>query len=239
MNSNIRIVLVNTSHPGNIGAAARAMKTMGLEQLYLVNPRYFPHVDATARAAGADDILENAVITSSLFDALQGSSVVFGTSIRFRDVSLPKLEIKEASQLIIKEAREHIVTIVFGPETSGLSNDDLDHCNYQLYIPTNPSFTSLNLAAAVQIVAYEVRNTDRAHDAMILSDNLDELATIEEMRLFYKHLQEILVKIKFLDFKNPRKMLSRLKILFNRARVQKNEVNILRGILTAIQSKLK
>ncbi len=243
MNSSIRIVLVNPSHPGNIGAVARAMKTMELQNLYLVKPKHFPDVDATARAAGADDILENAVIVDLLADALKGSSVVFGTSVRNRALSLPKLQVKDAAQVIIKEAQTHTVAIVFGRENNGLSNEELEQCNYHLYIPTNPEFYSLNLAAAVQLVAYEIkmaRQPNPVNIEMVITDlDTQELANAEEMQSFYQHLQQVLAAIKFLDLKNPRKVLSRLKLLFNRARVQKNEINILRGILTAIQSKLK
>jgi len=236
VSSKIKIILVNPSHPGNIGAAARAMKTMGLEHLYLVKPKYFPHVDATARAAGADDILESAIITDSLADALKGSSVVFGTSVRLRDLSLPKVTPKEAAQIIIKEEK-HSVAIVFGRENNGLSNDELEQCNYHLYIPTNPNFSSLNLAAAVQLIAYEIKIIQQSIAPP--ATDVQKLANAEEMQSFYQHLQQILVMIKFLDLKNPRKVLSRLKILFNRARVQKNEINILRGILSAIQLRLK
>lgn len=239
MNSNIRIVLVNTSHPGNIGAVARAMKTMELERLYLVEPKHFPHVDATARAAGADDILKNAVVTSSLIDALKDSNVIFGTSVRLRDLSLSKLDLKEAAKIIVKEARAHTVAIVFGRENNGLSNDELEQCNYHLCIPTNPNFSSLNLAAAVQLVAYEIKMAQQTNAVLTTTTDTQELATGEEMQSFYQHLQQTLAMIKFLDLKNPRKVLSRLKLLFNRARVQKNEINILRGILTAIQSRLK
>lgn len=236
MNTNIRIVLVNPSHPGNIGAVARAMKTMELKHLYLVKPKNFPHVDATARAAGADDILANATVTSSLTDALKGSNVVFGTSARLRALSLPKLQPKEAAQIIIKTAPTHIVTIIFGRENNGLTNEELELCNYHLYIPTNPAFYSLNLAAAVQLVAYEIKMLQPVDN--IKNTITEELATTEELQAFYQHLQQILIAIKFLDLKNPRKVLSRLMLLFNRTRLNKNEVNILRGILTAIQSKL-
>jgi tRNA (cytidine32/uridine32-2'-O)-methyltransferase len=239
MNSNIRIILVNPSHPGNIGAVARAMKTMELEHLYLVKPKNFPNVDATARAAGADDILENAVITSSLGDALKNSNVVFGTSVRSRAISLPKLNPKEAAKIITKKAQTDVVAIVFGRENNGLTNDELELCNYHLYIPTNPDFYSLNLAAAVQLVAYEIKMMRASKTTTTTATTTQELANSEEMQSFYHHLQQILTTIKFLDLKNPRKVMSRLKILFNRAQLEKNEINILRGILTAIQSRIK
>jgi tRNA (cytidine32/uridine32-2'-O)-methyltransferase len=239
VSSKIKIVLVNPSHPGNIGATARAMKTMELQHLYLVKPKYFPHVDATARAAGADDILESAVITDSFADALKGSNIVFGASVRLRDLSLPKVAPREAAQIIIKEAQVHTVAIVFGRENNGLSNAELEQCNYHLYIPTNPNFGSLNLAAAVQIVAYEIKMMRQPNIATKPTIDTQELASAEEMQSFYQHLQQTLNMLEFLDLKNPRKVLSRLKILFNRAHVQTNEINILRGILTAIQLRLK
>lgn len=232
---NIRIVLVNPSHPGNIGAVARAMKTMGLENLYLVKPKIFPHVDATARATGADDILAKAIITASLSEALIGSKLVFGTSVRFRTLSLPKLELKAAAKIIQQEATNHLVTIIFGRENNGLTNAELELCNYQLYISTNPNFCSLNLAAAVQLVAYEINRTKPNN---ILPTTAAELATNEQLQALYQHLQHILVNSGFLTIKHPRKVLAKLKLLFNRAQLEENEVQILRGILTAIQTKI-
>lgn len=217
MYPNIRIILVNPSHPGNIGAVARAMKTMELEHLYLVQPKNFPHVDATARAVGADDILAKVTITSSLTDALKGSHLVFGTSSRIRALSLPKIEPREAAKVIVSEAQNHIIAIVFGRESNGLTNDELEQCNYHIHIPTNPNFNSLNLAAAVQLIAYEIRIMQKPNAAIINSE-IEELATACETQSFYEHLQQILTMIKFLDLKNPRKVLSRLKLLFNRER---------------------
>lgn len=240
MKSHIKIILVNPSHPGNIGAVARAMKTMELEHLYLVTPKHFPHVDATARAAGADDILENAIVTASLVDALKNSNLIFGTSNRDRALSLPKVTPRQAAQIITRDSQTHMVAIVFGRENNGLSNNELEQCNYHLYIPANPLFNSLNIASAVQLIAYEIKILQDAAPAnIIINKNTQELATAEEMQLFYQHLQQVLTAIKFLDLKNPRKILSRLKLLFNRAQVQKNEVNILRGILAAIQLNLE
>lgn len=231
---NVRIVLVNPSHPGNIGAVARAMKTMGLENLYLVNPKIFPHVDATARAAGADDILAKATITTSLPETLTGSKIVFGTSARLRTLSLPKLTPKAAAKIINQKATNHPVTIIFGRENNGLTNAELELCNYHIYIPTNSNFNSLNLAAAVQLIAYEIHMT-KPH---IKQSSAEDLATNEQLQDFYQHLQQILVTSGFLTIKHPRKVLSKLILLFNRARLEKNEVQILRGILTAIQTKI-
>jgi tRNA (cytidine32/uridine32-2'-O)-methyltransferase len=236
MHKNIRIVLVATSHPGNIGAVARAMKTMGLTNLYLVEPKTFPHVDATARAAGADDILAHAVIVSSLEQAIASCNLVIGTSARTRAISLPILEPKAAAQKIISAAPTQNIALIFGRENNGLANEELQLCNYQLHIPSNPDFSSLNLAAAVQIVAYEIRMAQLLQCAT--QDPVVELATAQDMQFFYQHLQQILQTIKFLDPANPRKLVARLQRLFNRAQLEKVEVSILRGILTAIEKHL-
>lgn len=253
MNANIKIILVDTSHPGNIGAVARAMKNMQLSNLCLVNPKYFPHVDATARAAGADDLLENAQIYTSLEAALSGSKVIFGTSARNRSLSLPKSDPRQAAQIIAQESKNHQVAIVFGRENNGLSNEELEMCNHHLYIPSNPDFSSLNIASAVQLICYEIQMNNIYNEeaslrapltqqsiglAMTDPDPVDDPASAEQMHLFYEHLQETLALIKFLDLKNPRRVLSRLKLLFNRARVQTKELNILRGILSTIQLKI-
>ena len=237
MNKNIRIILVHPSHPGNIGAVARAMKTMGFEQLYLVNPKHFPSVDATARAAGADDILAKATIIPTLADALKDVNVVFGTSVRSRAISLPKLNLKDAAKTIVQEAQTHNVAIVFGRENNGLTNEEIELCNHHLYIPTNPDFYSLNLAAAVQLVVYEIQMTLTSTPTEKNSE--EELASNEEIQLFYNHLQQVLNETKFLDLNNSKRIMSRLKNLFNRTRLEKNEVNILRGVLSSIESKIK
>ena len=235
MLNNIRIVLVNPSHPGNIGAVARAMKTMGLEHLYLVNPKSFPHVNATALAAGADDILERATIITSLKDALVGSEIVFGTSARLRALQLPTLDPKAAAKFIINEAKVNNVSIVFGRENNGLSNEELELCNHQLYIPTNPNFSSLNIAAAVQLIAYEIKMADQI-ETTFTTPTID-LASTEAIQSFYQHLQQTLITTKFLNLKNQNGLMAKLKRLFNRAQLEKTEINILRGILTSINTK--
>ena len=232
MTDNIRIVLVNTSHPGNIGATARAMKTMGLKNLYLVNPKIFPDVNATAMAAGADDLLANATITKSLEEALLNTKTVIGTSSRLRVLQLPLLNPRQAAKVVTTEAKNSEVAIVFGRENNGLSNEELELCNYHIYIPTNPDFASLNLAAAVQLVSYEIK--------MVEERNIDiempnvELATNEEVQAFYKHLEETLLDISFLYPENKNRLMAKLKKLFNRTRLEQTETSILRGILTAI-----
>jgi tRNA (cytidine32/uridine32-2'-O)-methyltransferase len=233
MLTNIRIILVGTSHPGNIGAAARAMKNMGLSRLYLVSPKVFPHVDATARASGADDILANAVVTDSLAEALSNCKLVIGTSARLRDLPMPLFSPREAAAKAIAEAQQHELAIVFGRESSGLTNEELYCCHYQINIPTNAEYSSLNLGAAVQVVVYELYLASLAKPQQNDQFNA-ELASADEMELFFNHLQQTLFAIKFLKPTHSRKLMLRLRLLFNRARVDKNELNILRGILTAM-----
>ena len=154
---NIRIVLVHTSHPGNIGAAARAMKTMNLQHLVLVSPKCYPHPDAIARAAGADDILHHCEVVDTLSEAIADAQLVIGTSARMRHLSWPQLTPRECGQTAVRHAQDQDVAIVFGREKSGLSNDELQLCHYHVQIPCNPDYASLNLGAAVQVLAYEVK----------------------------------------------------------------------------------
>ncbi len=228
----IRIVLVGTTHPGNIGAVARAMKTMGLDELVLVEPRYFPHDEATARASGADDVLERARVVGSLAEAVDDCVYVSGASARSRAIGWPCLDAKDAAVRLIAEERQGPVAAVFGPEKSGLSNADLDLCDTLLTIPANPDYSSLNLAMAVQIVTYEIRaaRTDKWPE---YEPDLPP-ATRGELEYFYAHLERVLTDVRFLDPDNPRHLMRRLRRLFTRAGVDKNEINILRGILTAI-----
>jgi len=229
----IRIVLVGTTHPGNIGAAARAMKNMGVTDLALVNPRYFPDKEATARASGAEDLLDNATVTENLQDAIADCVYVAGASARARAINWPCLEPRACASKLIEESARGPVAAVFGPENSGLSNEDLDHCDSLLTIPTNPDFRSLNLAMAVQVLTYELRAAR--------SEQLDEytadapLATSRDLENFYEHLERVLTDLRFLNPDNPRHLMRRLRRLFIRARPDQNEVNILRGILTAVE----
>lgn len=234
---NIRIVLVATSHPGNIGSTARAMKTMGLHRLYLVSPKLFPDLRAHELAAGADDILEQAVITDSLKEALRGCQTAFATTARTREMTLPGLTPAASAGMIAETEDSTEIAIVFGREHAGLTNEELFHCHYHVNIPSDSAFSSLNLAQAVQIMAYEIR-------MKLLSPNIevemnpDKLATIEEVELFYTHLRKVLLDIDFLKPSNPRKLLQRLRRLFNRVKLEQVEVNILRGVLTHIQTTL-
>jgi tRNA (cytidine32/uridine32-2'-O)-methyltransferase len=234
----IRIVLVATSHPGNIGSTARAMKTMGLSRLYLVSPLSFPDRWANELAAGADSVLQDAVVTDSLADALKGCKIVLGTSARARDMALPGFTPAGAAEMLTKTPDETEVAFVFGREHAGLTNDELLHCHYHIHIPSNPDFSSLNLAQAVQIIAYELRMKLLLPHAVVETSAAD-LASSEAVEQFYDHLREVLIAIDFLKPSNPKKLLQRLRRLFNRAQLEAVEVNILRGILTHIHRALE
>jgi tRNA (cytidine32/uridine32-2'-O)-methyltransferase len=237
----IRIVLVETSHPGNIGGVARAMKNMSLERLTLVTPRLFPHSDATARASGADDILAGATLCDSLQQALEGCSLVFGASARRRTISWPLVDARECGRMAVAGGTVGEVAVVFGREHSGLTNEELEQCNYLVHIPSNPVYSSLNIAAAVQVIAYEIMMAaggGAMEPAPKRSEN--ELpATADDIERFYVHLEESLVQIGFLDRDNPRQLMRRLRRLYNRAGLSRNELNILRGILTAVDKEVK
>ena len=234
----IRIVLVGTTHPGNIGAVARAMKNMGLSDLYLVNPKVFPHEDATARASGASDILERAKVVDSLDKALVDCVYVAGASARSRTINWPSMGPRDCAERMIREDANGDVACVFGPEKTGLHNDDLDLCHTLLTIPTDPGFSSLNLAMAVQVFAYEIRVASMLDEGPVFEVEAPP-ATSDEMEHFYEHLENVLRDIRFLDPDNPRHLMRRMRRLFIRARPDKNEVNILRGILTAVDRTRK
>ncbi len=229
----VRIVLVNTSHPGNIGAVARAMKNMGINDLALVNPKYFPHEDATARASGAYDVLDNARLFKTLSEAVSDCVYVAGASARSRTINWPSMGPRECAARLISESAQGSVAAVFGPEKSGLSNEDLDHCHTLLTIPTDPGFSSLNLAMAVQVLTYELRCAQLVDEGPVYESEAPP-ATSEEMEYFYTHLEQVLRDIEFLDPDNPRHLMRRMRRLFIRARPDHNEMNILRGILRAI-----
>ena len=230
----IRIVLVGTTHPGNIGAAARAMRTMGLDRLTLVAPREFPSEEATARAAGADEVLANARVCATLDEALAECRFAIGASARLRGLSWSTLSPREAAPRLLAESRDGEAAVVFGRESSGLSNDELAACHALLHIPTDPDFSSLNLAMAVQVVAYELRLALLAGEAKALPERADPLATVEDLERFYVHLERTLVDAGFLNPANPRHLMLRLRRLFSRALPEEKEVRILRGILTAL-----
>ncbi len=233
----IRFVLVETSHPGNIGAVARAMKTMGLNRLYLVNPKVLPNAEAIARAAGADDLLAAARVHGDLVDALCGCRLVVGSSARLRTVEWPLLEPADCARRLLAEAGEGEVALVLGRERSGLTNDELARCHFLAHIPTNPAFRSLNLASAAQIFAYELRRTWRTAAGQHSEEIGRDPAPAEAMEGFYTHLAQAMADTGFSDPAQSRKLLRRLRRLFNRARPDRLELNILRGILSAAQGK--
>lgn len=239
MLSNIRIVLVSTSHPGNIGSAARAMKTMGLSQLYLVSPKKYPHSIAIDLAAGADDILEQAIVVDSLSEAIKGCQLVIGASARPRGIDLPGLTARQCGERVASEVANSQIALIFGREHAGLTNEELLNCNYHAAINSNPEYSSLNLAQAVQVLSYECRVSYLAQESLENKapshDVSAELATSGEVNSFYQHLNEVLIAIDFLKPSNPKKLTQRLHRLFNRARLEKLEVNILRGILSNMQ----
>ncbi|MDX2458279.1 MAG: TrmJ/YjtD family RNA methyltransferase [Gammaproteobacteria bacterium] len=238
MLANIRVVLSSTSHPGNIGAAARAMKTMGLTRLYLVNPKVFPAAEATARASGADDVLTTAVVCSEIGEALSGCNLVIGASARSRSIPCPVINPAESALKVYAESDQGEVAMLFGCERSGLSNAEIDRCQYLVQIPSNPDYGSLNLAAAVQIICYEILITHGKPGPV--GGTLDYVpANADEMERFYKHLEQALIELDFLDPDNPRQLMRRLRRLYSRARPDENEVNILRGMLTAAQQCVK
>ena len=236
MLSNIRVALLNTSHPGNIGAAARAMKTMGLTELWLLDPLNFPDAEATARASGADDILMRAQVCQHLDDLLADCRLVVGASARSRSIPCPELSPRECASLIREESNQGRVAVLFGREQSGLSNAEIDRCHYLVRIPTSPVYASLNLAAAVQVIAYElfVAHVTKESGENGCSPKYVPVSA-GEMERFYEHLEATLVQLEFLDPANPRHLMRRLRRLYNRARPDENEINILRGILTAAQ----
>ncbi len=235
MLGNIRIVLVETTHPGNIGAVARAMKNMCLERLVLVNPRHYPSAEATARASGAHALLANARVCASLDEALAGCRLAAGSSARLRSVEWPQYEPRECAERLLGEAGQGEVALVFGRESSGLTNAELDRCRYLVHIPSNEAYSSLNLSQAVQVLSYELLMAHRAGKAMVEEER--EVVPLEEMEGFYRHLEQAMEEVGFSDPRQSNKLQRRLRRLFFRARPDKDELNILRGFLSAAQGR--
>jgi TrmH family RNA methyltransferase len=234
--SGIRIVLIDTTHPGNIGATARAMKVMGVPQLHLVNPKIYPHADATARASGADDILQHAQVHENLDQALQGCTLVLGTSARLRSLPMPQSNVRKAASLALSDAGGGEVAILFGRERHGLTNEQMQRCHQLVHIETNPEYGSLNIAQAVQLMVYELRMAALEEGSFAAQAEAREPVDASQMQMFYEHLEQALLDLEFLNPKQPKKLMMRLRRLFNRARPDQNEMNILRGILAAAQN---
>ena len=239
---NISVVLVNTSHPGNIGASARAMKNMGLGRLVLVGPKDFPSGVAVGRAASAVEILDQARIVDSLAAAVADCGLVIGASARSRRITWPLLAPGECGRRAVAESGNHPVALVFGREDTGLSNEELQLCHYHVRIPANPDYSSLNLAAAVMVICYEIRQAVEAGESgdQALEREWDQpLSTVDDLERFYAHLEQVLVAVDFHDPENPRQLMQRLRRLFGRIRIDAMEMNILRGMLGHIQQELE
>lgn len=231
----IRFVLANTSHPGNIGSAARAIRTMGFRRLALVSPAHFPHIDAHVMAAGADDVLEAAQCQASLQDAIADCSLVLGATARLRGVALEELSPREAaSRVLAAAAGGSEVALVFGNERSGLSNDEIKLCHAAVHIPSDPSYSSLNLSQAVQVLAYEVRMAMLA-GVPPRQGNTDTPATAAELEGFFGHLSIALREIDFHKGRSEKTIMQRLRRLFLRANPDQRELRVLRGILADVQ----
>ncbi|MCA6219104.1 MULTISPECIES: tRNA (cytosine(32)/uridine(32)-2'-O)-methyltransferase TrmJ [Photorhabdus] len=240
MLENIRIILVETSHTGNMGSTARAMKTMGLTNLYLVNPLVQPDSHAIALSAGASDVIGNATIVDSLDKALAGCGLVIGTSARSRTLSWPVVEPRECGERSVQEAAHAPVAIVFGRERVGLINEELQKCHYHLNIPTNPEYGSLNLAMAVQLVSYEIRMAYLARQDKTEQKNDEvEYPLADDMERFYHHFERVLNDSGFIRKAHPGQIMNRLRRLFTRARPEMQELNILRGILSSVEKWAK
>lgn len=243
MSDHIRIVLVNTTHPGNIGGVARAMKNMGLSDLCLVSPKCFPHPDADARASGATDLLEQACVVDNIEEAIADCELVFGTSARERHIPWPLVNPRELAAIAAPLKGKARVAVLFGREDRGLTNEELQLCHHHVHIPAVDTFSSLNIAAAVQVITYELRMAEVAEQQAARPQwgtNWDiELAPQRELELMFDHLERALVKIDFLDPDNPRQLMPRLRRLLQRAVPDKVEVNVLRGILTAVEKQVE
>ena len=244
---NIRIVLVNTSHPGNIGAAARAMKNMGLSKMTLVDPEDFPSPVASGRAVSAVDILENAVVTKTLEEAVSGCGLVIGASARIRSIPWPLISPPQCAKQAVDDSVRNEVALVFGREDSGLTNEELQLCHFHVNIPADEKLSSLNLAAAVMVISYEVRQEllrRQAEGKPMVKPAEEEIAegvewdvpkaTGKQIESFYEHLEQVMIDLNFHDPDNPRLLMMRMRRLFGRIRPDQMEVSVLRGFLAHI-----
>ena len=247
--SRIRIVLVEPTHPGNIGAVARSMKTMGLTSLVLVNPKKFPHYEASKRAAGAESVLDSATVVSTLSEAISDCTMVLGTSVRDREVNWPTFAPRQAADKVavhLADADEP-VAILFGRESSGLTNAELDLCRFQIRIPANQEYSSLNLASAVQIITYELRmqcfglfaGQDKIVPKTGSLQDRQQAATKQQQAGYIEHLQKTLEALDFIKSRPPTLLMRKLTRLYNKAELTVEEIQILRGILTAVDTKLE
>ncbi|WP_137241319.1 tRNA (cytosine(32)/uridine(32)-2'-O)-methyltransferase TrmJ [Pantoea agglomerans] len=240
MLQNIRIVLVETSHTGNMGSVARAMKTMGLTNLYLVNPLVKPDSQAISLAAGASDVIGDAKIVDSLDEAIAGCSLVVGTSARSRSLPWPMLDARECGVKSVEESQQAPVALVFGRERVGLTNDELQKCHYHVAIQANPEYSSLNLAMAVQIIAYEVRMAWlQAQEQASPPPQYEEspYPLVDDLERFYQHMEQMMLNSGFIREANPGQVMSKLRRLYTRARPERDELNILRGMFSSFEKR--
>ncbi|EGS64609.1 tRNA (cytosine(32)/uridine(32)-2'-O)-methyltransferase TrmJ [Vibrio cholerae] len=235
----VKVVLVGTTHSGNIGSAARAMKVMGLSQMVLVDPQCQVDAQAIALAAGASEIALNAQIYPTLEAAVADCGLVVGTSARSRTLEWPMLEPRECGEKLISEANQHSVAMVFGRERTGLTNDELQLCHYHVCVPANPEYSSLNLAMAVQLLSYEVRMAYLALQQSSQNSTLqEEYPRHQELERFYAHLEQVIMQTEFISAQQPGQVMNKLRRMFTRARPEAQEINILRGILTSVQKSI-
>ena len=243
----LRIVMINTSDSGNLGAAARAMKTMGVSQLVLVQPKEFPTAKATARAAGAADLLYQARVVETLDDAIGDCQLVLGTSARMRTIPWPLINPREAAFRVVNEPEGADIAILFGREDSGLNNEELRRCHLHICIPGNEVYPVLNVAAAIQVICYEMRMAAleqvESDEAKPNPDGLRDwdqpLVTSEETERLLQHVEEVLLDIEFFEPSNPKQLLTRLRRLFLRTRMDRLEMNLLRGVLSTVQKRVR
>jgi len=239
MLNNIKIILVEPQHTGNIGATARAMKTMGLHHLVLINPENFPHKDAYIRATHATDILDRCEVKDNLKVVINDCSLVIGTSTRDRGAYVPALNARQTAEKLIAQATSATVALVFGKESTGLSGEDIRQCHYYGFIPTAADFSSLNLAAAVQTFCYEIfqasfyRENDKEAEVNPRSNN--DFPKNEDLVFFYERLEHLLTQSNFINQKHPGIVMERLKAVFKRARLDQKELNILQGMISSLE----
>ncbi|MDD5461732.1 MAG: RNA methyltransferase [Methylococcales bacterium] len=240
MLSHIKIVLVETTHPGNIGAVARAMKNMKMSNLWLVSPKIFPSADATSRASGADDVLAEATLCASLHEAIADCQLVIGASARSRTIAWPEITPRQCAEKVVINEPNQKVAIIFGRENSGLKNHELDLCHFLLRIPCNSKYSSLNIASAVQVVCYELFVATDAQETVTVGDKGEcPLATGMQMESFYAHLYEALTDIGFMHPDKSKSIMRRLRRIYNRIQLDTKELDILRGILRMSQNHQK
>lgn len=248
---NIRVVLIQTSHPGNIGSAARAMKTMGLSDLCLVSPKSFPDDVANTMASNAEDLLESAIVVDSLQDAIGDCHLVIGSSARHErslswDVFDPRRCGEVVADVILQKGRQGKVALVFGRERTGLTNEELALCHHLVHIPTNPDYSSLNVASAVQILAYECRVgllsnialNKKQLDETVNHSKDEEIVTSNDMQGYYDQLEKLMIESQFLDPNEPRFLMTRLRRLYGRISISRSELNILRGMLSSFKKTI-